>query len=137
MRNGLHGIGLMKPFDNAVPYSEEGSCNFYISSARIQVECHFGEIDERCWGIFWKPLSFLLENNLTVIIAAMHLHNFIVVFLEGNNESPGVLRNEMDMFNLETVAALRDSDDTENDFFISVHNDNTPAPSKQSSSQAN
>ena len=55
----------------------EDAFNYYLSKARIWVECAFGEIDMR-WGIFWKKLSFNLDNTVNIIDAALRLHNFIV-----------------------------------------------------------
>ena len=46
---------LILPYDNTSPRTPEDDFNFYHSSARITVECVFGEIDFR-WGIFWKIL---------------------------------------------------------------------------------
>ena len=72
---------LMTPYDNAKPNSPNDDFNFYLSSARIWVECAFGEIDMR-WGIFWKKLSFTLEHTVNLIDGALRLHNFIVNFRE-------------------------------------------------------
>ena len=55
--------------------------NFYHSSARITVECAFGEIDLR-WGIFWKRLWCSLSHAAIIIEGAMHLHNFLVNYRE-------------------------------------------------------
>ena len=30
------------------------------------------------WGIFWRPLSFKLNNNINTIDACLCLHNFII-----------------------------------------------------------
>lgn len=136
IQNGFYLIGdsayalasfLLKPFDGATPYSDEDSFNFFLSSSRIYVECCFGEIDGR-WGILWKPLAFSLGRNLAVIDAVMRLHNFIVDYRERTNEDVALLvQSEMHTFNLEAIAALRDSDDLDNDVFIGVHsNDSTP-----------
>ena len=57
--------------------SAEDTFNFYHSSARITVECAFGEIDLR-WGIFWKRLMYSLEHTAIIIEGAMCLHNFLV-----------------------------------------------------------
>jgi len=90
MNNGLYFIGdsayalrsfILTPYDNANHASSEDDFNFHHSSARIYVECAFGEIDQR-WGIFWKPLKFSLKHNVAVIDAALRLHNFIVDFRE-------------------------------------------------------
>mmetsp|Transcript_10432 Transcript_10432/g.19511 ORF Transcript_10432/g.19511 Transcript_10432/m.19511 type:complete len:253 (+) Transcript_10432:387-1145(+) len=59
IRNHLYIIGdsayalmafLLKPFDNAAPYSDSDAFNFYLSSSRIKVECCFGEVDARFWN---------------------------------------------------------------------------------------
>ena len=42
---------LLPPYLQPTPKSAEDAFNFYHSSARITVECTFGEID-LCWGIF-------------------------------------------------------------------------------------
>ena len=38
---------ILPPFDNAVSESSEDAYNFFHNSARITVECAFGEIDRR------------------------------------------------------------------------------------------
>ena len=72
---------LLPPYDNAEPRSQDDDFNFYHSSARITVECAFGEIDLR-WGIFWKRLNYSLENIYIIIEGAMRLHNFLVDYRE-------------------------------------------------------
>ena len=72
---------LIPPYDNTSPKTPQDDFNFYHSSARITVECAFGEIDLR-WGIFWKRLSVSLENAAILIEGAMHLHNFLVDYRE-------------------------------------------------------
>ena len=72
---------LIPPYDNAKPKSAEDDFNFYHSSARITVECTFGEID-LCWGIFWKRLFCSLENAALIIEGAARLHNFLVDYRE-------------------------------------------------------
>ena len=57
---------IISPYDNATKKSAEDNFNFFHSSARITIECAFGEIDLR-WGIFWKRLTLSLENNIAVI----------------------------------------------------------------------
>ena len=88
--NGLYFIGdsangiksfLLTPYDNVLHGSDEDNYNFFQSSARIWIECAFGEIDLR-WGILWRPLKFSLKHNIAVIDACMRLHNFIVDFRE-------------------------------------------------------
>ena len=46
---------LLCPYLQPMSKSAEDAFNFYHFSARITVECAFGEIDLR-WGIFWKRL---------------------------------------------------------------------------------
>jgi hypothetical protein len=137
MRHGLYIIGdsaypllvfLLKPFDNAAPYSEEDAFNFYLSSARIKVECCFGEIDGTRWGIFWRPLSYSLKDNLSVIDAAMRLHNFIVDFRNSYEEPRHILASEMQLFEEETLAFMRNSNDIDSDFLIGVNNQSSPIP---------
>ena len=59
---------LMTPYDNTMHGTPEDNFNYFHSSARIVVECAFGEIDLR-WGILWRPLKFALELNCKVIDA--------------------------------------------------------------------
>ena len=73
---------LMTPYDNTMHGTPEDNFNYFHSSARIVVECTFGEMD-LLWGILWRPLKFALDLNCKVIDACMHLHNFIVDFREG------------------------------------------------------
>lgn len=89
-RKGFYFVGdsayslkafILTPFDNVAHATAEDNYNFFHSSARICVECAFGEIDLR-WGILWRPLSFSLAHNCNVIDACMRLHNFIVDFRE-------------------------------------------------------
>ena len=72
---------ILPPYDNAKSKSAEDAFNFYQSSARITVECAFGEIDRR-WGIFWSPIAYSLKNTALICKGAMHLHNFLVDWRE-------------------------------------------------------
>ena len=72
---------LLTPYDNAVPKSPQDDYNFFHSSARITVECAFGEIDLR-WGIFWKRLNYSLDNISIIVEGAMRLHNYLVDYRE-------------------------------------------------------
>ena len=85
-RHGLFFLGdsaygiesfLLPPYDSPLSQSPEDNYNFFHSSARITVECAFGEIDLR-WGIFWKRLCGSVDTNIMVCEGAMHLHNFLV-----------------------------------------------------------
>ena len=75
---------LLVPYDSASPYTSEDDFNFYHSSARITVECAFGEIDLR-WGIFWKRLTCSLDNSALIVEGAMRIHNYLVDYREANN----------------------------------------------------
>ena len=68
---------IIPPYDNAKPKSYEDAFNFYHSSARITVQCAFGEIDRR-WGVFWSAIAYSLNNTCIICEGAMHLHNFIL-----------------------------------------------------------
>ena len=76
---------LLCPYLQPHPKSSEDAFNFYHSSARITVECAFGEIDLR-WGIFWKRLMCSLEHSALIIEGAMCLHNFLVDYRECNKD---------------------------------------------------
>ena len=75
---------LIPPYDTPFSKTPEDDFNYYHSSARITVECAFGEISLR-WGIFWKKLSSSIETNIMVCEAAMQLHNFLVEYRERHN----------------------------------------------------
>ena len=75
---------LIPPYDNAKSKTPEDDFNYYHSSARITVECAFGEIDLR-WGIFWKRLNCSLETAAVIIEGAMRLHNYLVNYCESNS----------------------------------------------------
>ena len=68
---------LLPPYTSPSSKISEDDFSFFHSSARITVECAFGEIDLR-WKIFWKRLCCSLDNAILIIEGAMHLHNFIV-----------------------------------------------------------
>ena len=76
---------MLPPYDQPPSKSSQDDFNFYHSSARITVECAFGEIDLR-WGIFWKRLTCSLEQATCVIEGSMRLHNYIVDYRERCNE---------------------------------------------------
>ncbi len=70
---------FVTPFDNTLHGLPEDNFNFFHSSSRIKVECTFGDIDLQ-WGILWRPLSFILVQNIKVIDTCLQLHNFITGF---------------------------------------------------------
>ena len=92
MREELYAIGyfiqgdsayeidsfLLPPYDYPNPKSSKVKFNFYHSSARITVECAFGEIDLR-WGIFWKKLKCDVEHASFFIEGAMRIHIFVLL----------------------------------------------------------
>ena len=84
---------IIPPYDSPLKKSQEDDFNFFHSSARITVECAFGEIDLR-WGIFWKRLTSRLNNTVLIIEGAMHLHNFLVDYRNGVD--CGEIDNEID-----------------------------------------
>jgi hypothetical protein len=55
------------------------------SSARIAVECAFGEIKLR--GILWRALKCSLPHNIQIIDACMRLHNFIIAYRESTADN--------------------------------------------------
>ena len=57
---------LLTPYDNAKPNTAEDIFNYHLLSSRINVECTFGDIDV-CWGIFWRPLKFPLQQHKFII----------------------------------------------------------------------
>lgn len=104
--NGLYFIGdsaygiksfLLTPYDNVLHGTDEDNYNFFHSSARIWIECAFGEIDLR-WGILWRPLKFSLKHNIAIIDACMRMHNFIVDFRESNMITTSLDRLDKDVF---------------------------------------
>ena len=94
---------LIPPYDNTSPKTSEDDFNFYHSSARITVECAFGEIDLR-WGIFWKRLSVSLSHATVIIEGAMHLHNFLVDYRESHVKDMELYRNiEREVFHNDLI----------------------------------
>lgn len=89
---------ILPPYPLVKPQSPEDSFNFYHSSARITVECAFGEIDLR-WGVFWKRLTGAVDNSFIIIEGAMRLHNFLIDYRQDNvNEIRNDLNADMTNF---------------------------------------
>ena len=59
--------------------SPEDYFDCYHSSARITVECVFGEINMR-WRIFWNPLACSLNHVAIIIEGTMSLHKYVVEY---------------------------------------------------------
>ena len=93
---------ILPPYDNAVSRSPEDAFNFYQSSARITVECAFGEIDRR-WGIFWSPIAYSLVNTARICEGAMHLHNFLVDWRESLIDADKDLLVENEIFDYDRL----------------------------------
>lgn len=51
--------------------------DFYQSSNRMAIECSFGMLIRR-WGVFWRPLEVKMSRRVSLIGAAMKLHNFCI-----------------------------------------------------------
>ncbi len=85
---------LLTPYDNAMHGTSEDNFNFLHSSARISVECAFGEIDLR-WGILWKELEYSLKMNCKIIDVCMRLHNFIVEHRPATSDRMDALDREI------------------------------------------
>ena len=82
---------IIPPYDLVKPKTPNDDFNFFHSSARITVECAFGEIDLR-WGLFWRRLNFSLKHSFVIIEGAMRIHNFLVDYRNDNIEE---LRTEL------------------------------------------
>jgi len=74
---------IIPPYDLTEARTSQDDFNFFHSSARITVECAFGEINMR-WGIFWKPLRCSLDKSTIIIEGAMRLHNYLVEYRDAN-----------------------------------------------------
>jgi hypothetical protein len=69
---------LINPYPNVtIVQDAKDNFNFWLSNSRIRVECAFGELIMR-WGIFWRTILFDLDRVGPIIMAAMHLHNFLI-----------------------------------------------------------
>lgn len=51
--------------------------NYWLSSARINIEQRFGMLVER-WGVLWRPLRCSLTKNAKLVFVSCKLHNFII-----------------------------------------------------------
>jgi hypothetical protein len=111
---------LLVPYDKPPPRSSEDTYNFYHSSARIHIECAFGEIVMR-FGLLWRTLRFDIAFVGQILNAACLLHNFIVderLLNNGNGDnyaSPALADD--------TVVAPRHMDD-----LPEVTDNNAPRP---------
>ena len=104
---------LIPPYDNAFPKTSDDDFNFFHSSARITVECVFGEIDMR-WGIFRKRLNCKLEHAAIIIEGAMRLHNYLVDYrekhLEVNELATDMVVFHEDLLNSNTIPVQTGND---------------------------
>ena len=74
---------IIPPYALTEARTSEDDFNFFHSSARITVECAFGEINMR-WDIFWKPLRCSVDKATIIIEGAMRLHIFLVEYRDAN-----------------------------------------------------
>ena len=74
---------MIPPYPLAKSKSDEDNFNFFHCSARITVECAFGEIDLR-WVIFWRRLYGSIDNSFLIIQGATRIHNFLIDFRQDN-----------------------------------------------------
>ena len=102
---------LLCPFDCALPHTPQDTFNYFLSSARIFVECCFGEVDRR-WGILWGPIEGNLKGKTLIVDACLRLHNYILEQkeLEGNGidldlDEIELLDESRDVFNLKNPTA--------------------------------
>ena len=100
-------------FDNAYPKTPDDGFNFFHSSARMTIECVFGEINMRL-GIFWKRLNCSLEHEDIIIEGAMRLYNYLVDYRE-INKAVNELNDDMaafhdDLLNRNTIPVQTGND---------------------------
>ena len=88
---------IIPPYDSPGKCTPEDDFNFYHSSARITVECAFGEIDLR-WGLFWKRLTSSVNNSILSCEGAMHIHNFLVDYRLKNSVPVADITHEREIF---------------------------------------
>ena len=88
---------IIPPYTLAKSKSAEDNFNFYQFSARITLECAFGEID-LWWGIFWKRLNGSIDNHFIVIQGEMRIYKFLFDFRKDNVDEIRSDLNE-DMYN--------------------------------------
>ena len=100
----------MCPYDNAYPKTSEDSFNYFLLSARIFVECCFGEVDRR-WGILWGPIEGSLHRKKFIIDVCLCIHNYLVVDHLSNEGT-----NELDEDEIETLDQIQDEFEAENPF---------------------
>ena len=92
---------IIVPCPNSKVGSKEDSFNFFHSSARITIECFFGEIALR-WGIFQKPLFYSVDTSMMIIESSFRLHNFLVDYREESNSFEEI-KSEMRSFEIQAI----------------------------------
>ena len=68
---------ILKPFVRTKEATFQDAYNYYLSSLRVIIENAFGILVHR-WGILWRPLRYEPVRASQIILACVHLHNFIV-----------------------------------------------------------
>ena len=105
-------VYMQVPYPNARPGTAKDSFNFWLSNARIHIECTFGEMIMR-FGLFWRTLRFDIETSAKIVKAAALLHNFIVDCREDTLDDDLYFRN-MSYANTPSVSVLNDKDNDAN-----------------------
>ena len=70
---------LVTPYPGtfATPGSDESTFNYFLSSLRVHVEQAFGILVAR-WAVLQSTLAYSIEVTMSVVRAAILLHNFCV-----------------------------------------------------------
>ena len=69
---------MLIPFSGAQKmFPQNDAYNFYLSQLRIRIEMAFGRLTTK-WRIFRRNLESTTEINSIIVIAACHLHNYVI-----------------------------------------------------------
>ena len=84
----------MKEFAKGGRTPQEQFFGYRLSSARMVVDCAFGQLKAR-FGILRQPIDLCLENAVTTIHACFILHNFCEMH---NDTMPNELTTAVQMY---------------------------------------